>query len=86
MKWKAAPLGLSLGIVWGATVFLATIWIRFKGGGGTLIALNQFYLAYSISYFPGSIIGLIWGFINGFIGGILIALLYNLFSKAESPR
>lgn len=86
MKWKSVPLGLTLGTVWGVTVFLATIWIRFIGGGNTLITLSHFYLGYSVSYFPGSIIGLIWGFFNGFIGGMLIALLYNLFSKAESSR
>jgi hypothetical protein len=86
MKWKAVPLGLTLGIIWGAIVFLATIWIRLTGGGNTLIVLNRFYLGYTVSYFPGSIIGLIWGFINGFIGGILIARLYNFFSKAESSQ
>jgi len=80
MKINKVALGLTLGILWGASVFLATLWIMARGGGQTLIALNQFYFGYSVS-FLGGLLGLVYGFIDGFIGGWLIALLYNAFAK-----
>ena len=80
MKINKVALGLALGIIWGASVFLATLWIMARGGGQTLVLLNKFYLGYSVS-FLGGLLGLVYGFVDGFIGGWLIALLYNAFAK-----
>ena len=83
VKINKVSLGLSLGILWGATVFLATLWIMARGGGQTLIVLKQFYFGYSVS-FVGALLGLVYGFVDGFIGGWLIGLLYNAFDKSAS--
>jgi len=82
MKLSAKGLGLSLGILWGLSVFLSTIWIMWRGGGATLQKLAQFYLGYSVTL-GGAIIGLVWGFIDGLILGALIAVLYNVFAGKE---
>ncbi|MCD6452439.1 MAG: hypothetical protein J7L64_08790 [Acidobacteria bacterium] len=81
MKLSKVGLGISLGIVGGLAVFVATIWIAASGKGGEhLRLLNRFYIGYTVSYL-GAVIGLIYGFIDGFIGGFLIALFYNIFAK-----
>lgn len=81
MKLNTKAFGLSIGIVWGISVFLLTIWSLVMGyEGKTLEKLSKVYLGFSVSYL-GAVIGLIWGFIDGFIGGAVVAWLYNKFSK-----
>jgi len=80
MKLDLKATALAGGILWGASVFLATIWIVIKGGGATLMKLSQFYIGYSVSI-PGALIGGIYGFVHGFIFFLLFALIYNLFVK-----
>ena len=73
-------LGLSIGIVVGATVFAATVILLLKGGdplGPNLALLNQFIPQYSVSW-HGSLIGGAGGFIAGFSIGWSIAFLRNL--------
>lgn len=93
MKLNGKALGLSIGLVWGATVFLATIILIIKAKlgihhvpgtpvGPALIKLGQFYIGYSVTFF-GSIIGFIYGFVNGYIVGAVIARIYNRFSDAS---
>jgi len=82
MKLSKKAFGLALGILWGVIVFLATIFVLIKGGGNTLVLLQQFYPGYDIS-FVGGIIGLVYGFVNGFIYGWVLAWLYNAFSKTN---
>ncbi len=80
MNLRKRALGLSLGIVWGLLVFLATLWAAFQGRGATLRVLNSYYIGFSVSY-PGAFVGLLWGFVNGFLVGLLIAWLYDLFCR-----
>lgn len=82
MKFSKKALALSLGIVWAIAVFLATIYVMLKGGGHTIVLLQQFYWGYNISW-GGAFLGLIYGFIDGFIAGWLIALLYNAFIRGK---
>ena len=79
MKLHKTALGLTLGILWGAAVFFATVWIVWRGGGDHLSLLDKFYLGYSVSY-GGAVVGLVYGFVDGFICGWLIAWLYNVFA------
>ncbi|MFH1008986.1 MAG: hypothetical protein V1800_16050 [Candidatus Latescibacterota bacterium] len=81
MKINKVSLGLALGILWGACVFVATLWIAAQDGGDHLIVLANFYFGYSVS-FVGALVGLVYGFVDGFIGGWLIGLLYNAFDKS----
>ena len=89
MKLNGNALGLSLGLIWGGSIFLATIilyvkaklGIHYQAGdpiGPTLLTLGQFYMGYSISFF-GSIVGFIYGFINAYVVGVIIARIYNRF-------
>ena len=80
MKLDKRALGMALGIVWGLTIFVATLWASTQGTGNTLIKLNAIYMGYGISFW-GAVIGLIWGFINGYIWGWLLAKFYNNFTK-----
>jgi len=79
MTLRPLALGLAGGIVWGASVFAATLWILIIGSEGiTLGLLRKFYLGYSVSW-GGAFMGLLWGLVDGFVAGFVIAWLYNRF-------
>lgn len=79
MRMNSKALGLAAGILWGATVCLATVWILVVGSEGqTLAKLGVFYIGYDVSW-TGAAVGLVYGFVDGFIGGFLLALIYNAF-------
>jgi hypothetical protein len=80
VKLNKKAFALACGIIWGLAIFVITLWVLWRGGGNTLILLEQFYFGYSISYL-GAVIGLIYGFVDGFIGGWIFAWLYNIFVK-----
>ena len=91
MKLKPLALGLAGGIVWGASVFAATLWIIIIGSeGSTLALLGKFYLGYSVGI-VGAFVGLVWGFVDGLVAGLVLAWLYNAFIgrpreiEAETP-
>jgi hypothetical protein len=74
-------LGLTLGIVWGAAMFLlGLINMGRILGSGIIQAMSTLYVGYSPTI-PGSIIGGIWGFLDAGIGGVVIAWLYNKLAK-----
>jgi hypothetical protein len=70
---------LANGILWAIAIFVATIYVLVKGGGNTVILLQQFFWGYNIS-FGGAILGLIYGFVWGFIYGWIFGFLYNRFA------
>jgi hypothetical protein len=82
MRLNKKALGLASGILWGLVILVSTLWVMLKGGGETLVLLQQFYFGYNITL-PGAIIGAIWGFVDGFICGWIFAWLYNRFVKSE---
>lgn len=79
-------LGLTVGLLLGLIIFIATIWLVIKGGhiapsgeyvvGPHLQLLSQFFIGYRVS-FLGSIIGFLYGFALGSIFGSGIGFLYN---------
>jgi len=72
-------LGLSLGLIFGLLIFIATNWLVIKGGkvvGPHLQLLGQFFIGYRVS-FLGSIIGFLYGFAVGTLAGALIGRIYN---------
>lgn len=82
MKIKPFALGISLGIVWGCSLFLTT-WLSYYTGYGRLfleVLAQSIYPGYTISPF-GSFLGLIYGFSDGFISASLIGLIYNRIVK-----
>ena len=78
MKLKPVALGLSLGLLWGFTLFITT-WLSFFTGYGKLfldVAAGSIYPRYTISPL-GSFLGFCYGFIDLFIGGTLLGWIYN---------
>ena len=67
MRLHNPAFELTSGIVWGAAIFLATVWLLLFGFKGQQIStLDHFYFGYSFSY-VGAVVGAIWGFIDGAI-------------------
>ena len=83
-KLDKVALGISFGSTLGLLVFLATIFLLFKGGsplGPNLSLLSHYFVGYSVSW-EGSLIGLGYGFLSGFVLGWSIALLRNVLVSA----
>ena len=83
MKLSKKAFALANGILWALMVFGATIYVLVRGGGNTLVLLQQFFWGYAVSW-AGAILGLIYGFVWGFIFGWLLAAIYNRFSKEKT--
>ena len=80
-KLNIKAFGLSLGIAWGAGVFIMGIIAMFSSYSVPFVtAISTFYLGYKATIL-GSIIGAIWGFVDAGIGGVIIAWLYNKLQK-----
>jgi len=76
-------ISVSLGLVCGVFIFIATNWLVLKGGdpvGPHLQLLGQFFWGYRVS-FVGSLIGFGYGFFVGFVSGGLIGLIYNKLAR-----
>ena len=76
---NAKVFGLTLGIVCGLALFLATNWLVLKGGnsvGPHLSLLSQYFIGYRVS-FPGSFIGFLYGFALGTMTGSFVGWFYN---------
>jgi hypothetical protein len=81
MALRRRALGLSLGLIWGFTILIGTLWMIYRGSPGqTISKLGNFYIGYSFTI-EGAFIGFIWGFVDGFILGVAIAWLYNYLSR-----
>ncbi len=82
MKLSIKAFAITSGILWGATVCVATLWLLMIGARGEIISkLGQFYLGYSFSV-VGAFVGLAWGFVDGAVSGAIFAWLYNKVAKA----
>ncbi|MBZ0156290.1 MAG: bacteriophage holin [Alphaproteobacteria bacterium] len=78
MRLQPVALGVALGAVWGASLFLTT-WVSFYSGYGRLfleVLARSIYPGYTISP-AGSFLGLAYGFLDGFVSASLIAWIYN---------
>jgi protoporphyrinogen oxidase len=79
-KLDRLAFGLSLGMVSGIVLFLATALLVLKGGetiGPNLQLLNQYFPGYTVTL-SGSLLGLGYGFATGFAGGWGFAFLRNM--------
>jgi hypothetical protein len=77
-------LGVVLGILLGAGLFLATNFLVLKGGarvGAHLGLLASFFPGYRVS-FLGSIIGFCYAFVVGFLTGVVLGAVYNRIARA----
>jgi hypothetical protein len=76
---NAKVVGLTLGVIFGLGIFVATKWLVIKGGervGPHLILLSQYFIGYRVT-FLGSLIGAAYGFALGTICGSLMGWIYN---------
>ena len=79
IKLSCNVLGITLGILCGGLIFVATIVLVIKGGpnvGAHLQLLSQFFPGYRVSLL-GSFVGLGYGFAVGYFSGWIIATVYN---------
>ncbi len=80
LRVDRVALGLSVGVLGGLGLFVATLALVLAGGpvvGPTLGLLGQYFPGYSVTGL-GSCVGLFYGFVNGFVGGWLFAVLRNM--------
>ena len=86
-RLNAGIMGITLGLLFGVVIFIATNWIVIIGHiasgdnsdvGQHLKLLGEFFIGYKVSFF-GSIVGFVYGFVLGTLGGSLIAWIYNKF-------
>ena len=76
-KLSPVGLGMSLGVIWGLSLFLLGLLAYLCAYGQSFVsAVGSLYFGYEPSI-SGSILGGVIGFIDAFIKGFLIAWLYN---------
>ena len=81
---NAKLLGIVLGVLSGAGLFLATNFLVLKGGarvGAHLGLLASFFPGYRVT-FAGSIIGFCYAFVVGFVAGVILGTVYNKVATA----
>jgi len=79
-KCSVNALGVAIGVLWAAYVFLCGITAMFDWGTALVAALSSLYIGYGPSIM-GAVIGAVWGFIDGYIAGVVIAWIYNAVAK-----
>lgn len=83
-KLDALAFGISLGVLFGLIIFVATNFLVLKGGaeiGPNLALLSHYFIGYEVTPF-GSLSGFVYGFLGGFVIGSLIAVLRNFIVAA----
>lgn len=82
-KLHARAWGISMGLMLGLGLFLATAWLVAKGGpdvGQHLRTLSVLLPGYSVSY-GGAFVGFVYMFVAGYALGRLVGVLYNQFVR-----
>ena len=79
LRLDAMAQAISLGVLLGLGIFVATNWLVLKGGdvvGPNLALLAQFCPGYRVT-FLGSVIGFVYGLFYGGVAGYAVSTLYN---------
>jgi hypothetical protein len=79
-RLRAGIVAIVTGLVGGAALFAATLWLVIRGGptvGQHLGLLRAYYPGYSVTL-VGSLVGFVYGAITGACFGWCVAWLYNL--------
>ena len=87
VRLRASVMALTFGLVGGAGLFVATIWLVIRGGlvvGPNLSLLQNYFPGYSVSL-GGSLIGFAYGALCGAAIGWSTALIYNKIAKRRAP-
>jgi hypothetical protein len=78
-RLRAGIVAVVSGMVAGAGLMVATLWLVIKGGenvGQNLNLLSNYFPGYSVTW-SGSLIGLVYGGLSGSALGWTVARLYN---------
>lgn len=87
LRLDAVAQAISLGVLVGLGIFVATNWLVLKGGpvvGPNLALLAQFCPGYGVT-FLGSFVGFAYGFVYGGLAGFAVSVLYNRVVDARRP-
>ena len=79
MRLNARAWGISVGMLAGGSLFLATVFLVLRGGpnvGQHLSLLGVFFPGYSVTWL-GAFIGFVYGFVLGYGLGRIIGFVYN---------
>ncbi len=79
MKLHVPAFGLSLGLVWGVSLFVMAILAQYGFGVNFVKAFGDIYIGYNATA-VGGVVGALWGFVDLLVGGVIVAWLYNLFA------
>lgn len=78
-RLNARAWGIAIGLLFGGSLFLATMILLLKGGtnvGQHLGLMRAYFPGYSVST-VGSFIGFVYGFVVGYALGRIIGSVYN---------
>ena len=87
-RLNARAWGISLGLLCGGGLFLATTILLIQGGpnvGQHLSLLRVYFPGYSVSV-VGSFVGFVYGFVLGYALGRVIGVVYNRLVGSASSR
>jgi len=89
MRLHITAMSFTVGLIWGAAIFLVAstnlIWPNY--GQAFLELTSSIYPGYHPSSSIGSvIIGTLYGIVDGAIGGAVFAWVYNFFAHRLSSR
>jgi hypothetical protein len=79
-RLQPVPLGIAVGVLSAAYIFLAAIFAMFGWGVPVVDLIASFYIGYGPTIL-GAIIGAIWALVDGFVFGALIAWIYNMVAQ-----
>lgn len=85
-RLRAGIVAIVTGIVGGAALAAATMWLVIKGGpnvGQHLSLLRAFYPGYAVTS-TGALLGFVYGALTGAIVGWCVAWLYNVLASWRS--
>ena len=83
-RLNARVWGISMGVLLGGGIFLATVILVIKGGpdvGQHLGLLRAYFPGYRVTW-PGSLVGLVYGFVVGYGAGRFVGAVYNRMARS----
>lgn len=86
IRMDAMVWALTIGIMGGLGLFVATNWLVFRGGiqvGKHLSLLSNYFVGYSVT-FKGSLVGFGYAFAVGFIATWVLVTVYNSVARLRS--
>ena len=86
-RLNARAWGIATGLLFGAGLFLATMFLLLKGGenvGQHLGLLSVYFPGYDVTI-PGAFIGFVYGFVVGYALGRVIGAVYNRLVAPPGP-